>query len=219
MKPTPLNLLLNIAQNPGKKTTIQLAAELGVSQQTASRWLSQLQKEGMVEKTQAEYRLTQEANKTMATLKNATEKAAEAAEKTEIQGTVVKGLGEGAYYMSLDGYKKQIEKKLGFTPYPGTLNLRVTGKTDLENNRKLQAAEGVKINGFKSQGRFFGGAKCFKAKIIGRGEKANGAVIIPDRTHHDSATLEVIAPVFLRKKLGLKERAMVKVTVDAEGTA
>jgi len=219
MKPTPLNLLLNIAQNPGKKTTIQLAAELGVSQQTASRWLSQLQKEGMVEKTQAEYRLTQEANKTMATLKNATEKAAEAAGKTEIQGTVVKGLGEGAYYMSLDGYKKQIEKKLGFTPYPGTLNLRVTGKTDLENNRKLQAAEGVKINGFKSQGRFFGGAKCFKAKIIGRGEKANGAVIIPDRTHHDSATLEVIAPVFLRKKLGLKERAMVKVTVDAEGTA
>ncbi|HLD62689.1 MAG TPA: DUF120 domain-containing protein [Candidatus Norongarragalinales archaeon] len=219
MKPTPLNLLLNIAQNPGKKTTIQLAAELGVSQQTASRWLSQLQKEGMVEKTQAEYRLTQEANKTMATLKNATEKAAEAAGKTEIQGTVVKGLGEGAYYMSLDGYKKQIEKKLGFTPYPGTLNLRVTGKTDLENNRKLQAAEGVKINGFKSQGRFFGGAKCFKAKIIGRGEKANGAVIIPDRTHHDSATLEVIAPVFLRKKLGLKERATVKVTVDAEGTA
>ncbi len=216
MKPTPLNLLLNLAQNAGRKTTTQLAAELGVSQQTASRWVSQLREEGMVEKTRAGYRLTPDATKVIAKLKTAAEKASSQSEKTEIQGSVVKGLGEGAYYMSLNGYKKQIEKKLGFTPYAGTLNLRVTGKTDLENNRKLQASPGVKIIGFKSQGRFFGGATCFKAKITGKGGKADGAVIVPDRTHHDAAILEIIAPEFLRKKLKLKNGQDIRITYGVE---
>ncbi len=207
MKPTPLNLLLNLAQNSTKKTTIQIASEIGVSQQTASRWISQLQNEGMVEKTPGGYRLTGEAAKALAKLKTAAETAAKT---TEIQGAVIKGLGDGAYYMSLNGYKKQIERKLGFTPYPGTLNLRVTGKMDLENNEKLHATQGIKIDGFNHEGRFLGGAKCFKAKING---KVEGAAIIPDRTHHDYNTLEVIAPVFLRRALKLKDNSTVKITL------
>ncbi|MEM4255486.1 MAG: DUF120 domain-containing protein [Candidatus Norongarragalinales archaeon] len=198
---------MNLAQNPGKKTTSQTAGELGVSQQTASRWLSQLQNEGMVEKTRSGYRLTASALKTLASLKTAAEKA----EGTiEIQGIVVKGFGDGAYYMALEGYKKQIEKKLGFTPYPGTLNLRVSGKTDLENNEKLHAMHGVKIDGFKHEERFLGGAKCFKAKINGSLE---GAVIIPDRTHHDASTLEVISKEYLRKALKLKTGGSVQIEI------
>ena len=68
----------------------------------------------------------------------------------------------------------------------------------------------MKISGFKSQCRFFGGATCFKAKING---KVEGAVIIPDRTHHDAATLEVIAPAYLRKALNLKNASPVCVTI------
>ena len=43
-----------------------------------------------------------------------------------ITGTLFSGLGEGAYYISLPGYKKQFISKLGFKPYPGTLNLKIS---------------------------------------------------------------------------------------------
>ena len=209
MKPTPLNLLLNLAKNPSKKTTTALAEEIGVSQQTVSRWLKQLENEGMVEKTPSGYRLTNHALKTLSKLSEA---AGETKKRLEIQGTLFEGFREGGYYMSLEGYRTQIRKKLGFTPYPGTLNLRIRGKTDLENNEKLHSLEGIKISGFKDAKtkRAFGGAKCFKARI---NDSEDGAVIIPDRTHHDASVMEVIAPVFLRKSLALKNGASVIVLI------
>ena len=45
--------------------------------------------------------------------------------KMILKGIIFTGLGEGAYYMSLEGYKKQFKKHLNFIPYPGTLNLRM----------------------------------------------------------------------------------------------
>src|SRR3989338_7952696 len=115
MKPNTLNLMLNLAKNKGKKTTAQLAQELGVSQQTASRWILQLQHEGMVEKTGAGYRLT---NNALETLAGIGESVTNTKNRLEIHGAVVEGMRDGAYYMGLEGYKRQIKAKLGFTPYP-----------------------------------------------------------------------------------------------------
>ena len=42
-----------------------------------------------------------------------------------LKGTIIKGLGEGAYFMSMPHYKKEIKKKLGFDAYPGTLNIKI----------------------------------------------------------------------------------------------
>ena len=212
MKPNPLNLMLNLAKNKGKKTTGQLAQEVGVSQQTVSRWLLQLQHEGMIEKAPAGHRLTNSALKILAGLGEA---ITTTKNRLEIHGAVVEGMHDGAHYMSLKGYKKQIKAKLGFTPYPGTLNLKITGKTDLENSEKLHSTPGIKISGFRDTKakRFYGGAKCFKASINGSEE---GAVIIPDRTHHDVSVMEVIAPAFLRKSLALKNGATVRVLIYAD---
>lgn len=212
MKPNPLNLLLNLAQKQGKKTTVQLSAEIGVSQQTVSRWLAQLQEDGLVEKTKAGFRMTNKAFETLTKLSTAAEQAKK---RLEIHGIVVEGMKDGAFYLSLEGYKKQVRQKLGFDPFPGTLNLRLTTKTDLENNEKLQKQGGIKISGFKEakQKRFYGGARLYKTKI---NDSAEGAVIIPDRTHHDHATIEVIAPAFLRKTLRLKNGSAVRLSVLLE---
>lgn len=164
----------------------------------------------MAEKTTGGYRLTNEALKGLSGLKTAVEKAVR---RVTIEGRVIKGLGDGAYYMALPGYSKQIKRKLGFVPFPGTLNLRVNEKTDLENTAKLRHFLGVKINAFKTQGRFFGGATCFKILINGR---VKGAAILPDRTHHDANTLEIIAPEFLRKKLKLKNGQGIRITYGVE---
>ena len=42
-----------------------------------------------------------------------------------IIGTIHSGAGKGAFFMQLDWVVRQCELKLGFVPYPGTLNLRV----------------------------------------------------------------------------------------------
>ncbi|HKI48561.1 MAG TPA: DUF120 domain-containing protein, partial [Desulfobacteria bacterium] len=43
----------------------------------------------------------------------------------EISGVIQRGAGKGAYFTQVDWVVKQCEKKLGMTPFPGTLNVRV----------------------------------------------------------------------------------------------
>ena len=41
------------------------------------------------------------------------------------RGRIVSGIGEGRYYTEQKGYVSQFKEKLGFTPYPGTLNVEI----------------------------------------------------------------------------------------------
>ncbi|PIU59668.1 riboflavin kinase, partial [Candidatus Bathyarchaeota archaeon CG07_land_8_20_14_0_80_47_9] len=43
-----------------------------------------------------------------------------------IKGKISTGKGEGAQFVKLPWVRKQIIQKLGFTPFPGTLNIRLT---------------------------------------------------------------------------------------------
>ncbi|MEK6977773.1 MAG: DUF120 domain-containing protein [Candidatus Hydrothermarchaeota archaeon] len=119
----------------------------------------------------------------------------------EIDGRVVKGLGEGSHYVQIPEYKNQFIERLGFTPYPGTLNLRV--KEGLE---ALGRREGIEVEGFTKGGRSFGPVKCFKARIGG----IAGAVVIPARGRH-AETLEFIAPVKVREVLKLADGDVVRI--------
>ncbi|MEM2899568.1 MAG: DUF120 domain-containing protein, partial [Thermoplasmata archaeon] len=65
-----------------------------------------------------------------------------------IRGKVVSGLGEGRYYIGHEGYRKQFEKKLSFSPYPGTFNIKL--HEDLHKIELLRNAKGITINGFKA---------------------------------------------------------------------
>jgi riboflavin kinase len=127
--------------------------------------------------------------------------------ETTFEGTLFSGLGEGAYYISQEGYRKQFSAKLGFEPYPGTFNLRVR-KEDQEEVRLLAASPFILIEGFTNGGRSFGPAKCFLTKMQ---DKAEGAIIVPVRTHYSGDVVEIIAPKFLREQLNVKDGDTVKV--------
>src|SRR5918912_644876 len=55
----------------------------------------------------------------------------------DFKGTIVSGMGEGAYYMSLAGYKKQFKEKLGYEPYPGTLHVKLTDQIFINSRREI----------------------------------------------------------------------------------
>jgi len=66
------------------------------------------------------------------------------------------------------------------------------------------------IEGFEDGQRSYGRAKCFKTII---NDEVEGAIIIIERTHYDDTVLEIIAPINIRKKLGLNEGDIVEVDV------
>ena len=122
--------------------------------------------------------------------------------KIVLNADLVRGLGEGSYFMSIHHYQKEIKRKLGFNAYPGTLNLKVN-KKQIDLLKKIAP---IKINGFKLKNKTFGGADCFKAKI----KNINGAIITPHLTKH-KYVLEFIAPVHIKTELNIKDGDKIKV--------
>ena len=118
-----------------------------------------------------------------------------------IDGTIVKGLGEGSYFMSMPYYKEEIKNKLGFGAYPGTLNI----KTNNFNHNQL--TNPTRIDGFKKDNKKIGGVRCFKAKI----ENAEGAIIIPDINKHKKNIIEFISKKHIKSELNLRNGDKIKI--------
>jgi riboflavin kinase len=199
-----------------KISTEYLAEKLGISQQTASRYLIELERKGWIQRTitpegsliKIEDKGTRELQKLYSNLRFVIEAAYPPS--ITLEGTVFTGLDEGAYYISKEHYRKQFIEKLGFDPYPGTLNLKLTTDYDLKTHTELEAYPAIEIKGFKNEDRAFGLVKCYPATI---GNKVKGALISALRSHYDSSVVEIIAPVCLRKHLNLKDGYKVKVEV------
>jgi len=143
-------------------TTTELAMLLGASQQTASRHLIELEKMGLIHRVKLGRRESikitgggvKHLDDMFLTLKRAFDLKKN---ETVFEGTVFSGMGEGAYYISQSGYRDQFVSKLGFEPYPGTLNLRVR-KEDQEEVRLLEASPFILVEGFTDGNRSFGPA-------------------------------------------------------------
>ncbi|MDD4126062.1 MAG: DUF120 domain-containing protein [Methanomicrobium sp.] len=125
-----------------------------------------------------------------------------------IDGEVISGLGEGRYYVSIPGYVKQFKEKLGFEPYPGTLNIRID-PAGVGTRKKAEFHGWVDIDGFTADDRTFGSARCLLCRINGY----KCAVIVPGRSHYPDDIIEVISEVRLREKLNLTDGSRVKVEV------
>ena len=132
-------------------------------------------------------------------------------EEMSFVGKVFQGLGEGAYYIGLEGYRSQFKKALGFDPYPGTLNVKLESAIQVEHKRELRGFDGLRIDGFQRDGRTYGGARCYRA-TVGKAELP-AAVLVIDRTHYDDSVLEIISHHYLRDALGLKNGDQLDVNV------
>ena len=187
-------------------TTIQIAEKLDVSQQTASRWLEELSTENYIEKNLVGQGLQLKiTEKGKAILKKAHTDLQLIFHELphQIRGQLAKGLGEGGYYIALPGYLKQFEKKLNFTPFAGTLNLRLVTEEDLEAFQLLLKNKIDQVEGFfhEETKRTLGKVFIWKCEIhYAKNKKVDGAIIYPDRTHHHQGIMEVLAPFSIREE-------------------
>lgn len=107
--------------------------------------------------------------------------------------------------MKLPWVKKQIEEKLGFVPYPGTLNVRITEES-VELKKVLAEKCGVDI--LPAAGFYRG--KCFKACFK---TELKCALIVPEVAGYEENVIEVIGPENLREKFRLSDGEAVEVKV------
>ncbi|MDG7050416.1 MAG: CTP-dependent riboflavin kinase, partial [Nitrososphaerota archaeon] len=128
----------------------------------------------------------------------------------DLSGVLVAGMGEGKYYMSLKGYTKQFAQKIGYVPFPGTLNVKLDKKEHVESLRQLNNLDGTKIDGFSDGKRTYGWVKCFTCKL---NDKVDAQLIMLERTHHDLSTIELISKFEIRKKLALKSGSPISIKI------
>jgi riboflavin kinase len=199
-----------------KVSTQYLAEKIGISQQTASRQLIELDNLGWIKRSVSPegclIRLTEAGQVQLKAVYGKLKTIVEAAVPLSVtlEGELFSGLGEGAYYIKQDSYRKQFIEKLGFDPYPGTLNVKLTADYDIKTRQELESYPAIEVEGFKDESRSFGPVKCYPALI---NNKAKGAWIFAFRTHYDSSVMEIIAPQYLRNQLKIEDGQKVKVEV------
>ena len=211
--------LYHLCQNIGSRKSIHInSVEFGklldLSQQTASRRINNLEEMKWIQRRitgkEQIIRITKKgADAILIMYKN----LKQILEDILIVGKVTEGMGEGGYYVRIQEYFKQFQEKLGFKPYPGTLNLQLSdlNKELLEENLKNRVP--VIITGFEKEEeghikRTYGSVDCYKCQVSrldDKNNKINAAILKIKRTHHKKNIFEVIASPYIRDALNLKD--------------
>lgn len=122
-----------------------------------------------------------------------------------IKGVVFSGKGEGARFIKLPWVERQIKEKLGFTPHPGTLNLKLT-EENLKNRTLLENVDAIEVSPAKG----FNRGRLFKADLT---DDLKCAVVIPQILDYPKDVIEIVAPTDLRKKLKVEDGDSVEVKI------
>jgi riboflavin kinase len=125
--------------------------------------------------------------------------------KIELSGKVFSGKGGGKKFLELQWVKQQIEEKLAFTPYAGTLNIRLSSES-AKRRKQLENTAAMTVH--PAEG--YRNGKLFKATT---GTTKCG-VVIPEVAGYPENLLEIIAPVNLREKLQLADGDEITVTIS-----
>jgi len=177
---------------------------LGVSQQTACRYLKNLEQEALISReiTGLGQKISL-TDKGVGRVREIHSRLDSFLKKkpNAFSGVVSSGLGEGAYYVR--EYANKFKEKIGYTPHPGTLNLKVSAKPTLPPNPEV-------VTAFKKGDRSFGEVKLFSVELTAKKNKALAHLIVPDRTHHRT-DVEFISKTNLRRKLGVSDGSTVGV--------
>ena len=196
-------------------TTSSLGKSIHKSQQAASKHLVELEQNQFIERIlngrNISVKITPKGFSEMVKLSSILQKSLDSSpSNVELEGTLVSGMGEGAYYMGLKGYTKQFRSKLGYAPFPGTLNILLDQKIHQEAIKQLETLDGVRIDSFSDGTRTYGWVKCFAAQL---NNFTNCELIILERTHHDASIIELISKYCLRKTAKLKDGSKVSIKV------
>lgn len=127
-----------------------------------------------------------------------------------ISGIIQSGIGKGCFFTTVDWVVRQCRDKLGYTPFPGTLNVRVCDEDLPKLNRFLEKTD----TAFVSSDASFCSAPVKKIEVAG----ISAAIVLPseDVRVHDHYILEIISPCSFKQSLGFKDGDQVELTMPGQ---
>jgi riboflavin kinase len=196
-------------------TSSSLGKSVQKSQQTASKYLMELENGGFIERImkgrKVFVKITNKGYSELVKLHSLLGSSLGTFPSSiELKGEIISGMGEGAYYMSLKGYTKQFKSKIGYIPFPGTLNVKLYQKEYLEAIQQFDDLDGRKINSFSDGKRTYGWVKCFPAKL---NRTINCQLIRLERTHYDNSIIELISKNSICNTANLKLGSKVSIKI------
>ena len=126
-----------------------------------------------------------------------------------LTGKIVSGIKQGAFFTQLDWVQEQCLEKLGFKPFPGTLNLELADE-NMAIIAALQAHKGIEL--VPPDSKYCSG---FVFPITVEGILA--AIVAPatDVRVHAMNIIEIISHLGLKDALGVEDGDWVTVTIDS----
>ena len=127
-------------------------------------------------------------------------------ENITITGRIISGVKKGAFFTQLDWVQEQCRKKLGFKPYPGTLNLEIEAEK-VPIVEALRQEEGITL--VPPDASFCSG-QVYPVSVMG----VSGAIVAPaeDVSVHGKNIIEIIAPISLKEALDVKDGDQIMLT-------
>ena len=206
-----------------KVSCAALGDRLDASTQTASRRLQTLESAGYVERDVVSdgqwVRVTEAGEAALRAEYADYRRLFESDVELSLRGAVTGGMGEGRHYITLPGYAEQFRERLGYDPFPGTLNVDLTEES-VRRRGEMAGIDAVPIDAWEDEDRTYGAATCYGVTLVAGDERYDEVhAIVPDRTHHDDDQLELIAPDRLRDALDLDDDDQVEVRVEPTSRA
>ena len=116
------------------------------------------------------------------------------------EGKVSSGLQKARQFMEKEVYKKQYLDKLGFIPYHGTLNIKLSNNITLNLDNLHDKLKRIHGNGS------FGDVLFLEAYL--------STILFPVKTVYDTDTLEYVSSEKLRDTLNLKDGDKVIIKIE-----
>ena len=125
----------------------------------------------------------------------------------QFRGKILSGEGKATFFTQLDWVRQQCLDKLGFSPFPGTLNLEVL-EEDVPVLLLIKQREGIRLT---PPDAAFCEGEALKASI----KDVYGCIFIPPHevNVHSPIIVEFMAPVMVKATLGVGDGDIVAVSV------
>jgi len=127
--------------------------------------------------------------------------------RQKIQGVIFSDLGVASRFMSLAWVQQALSERLGFAPFPATLNVRPARQEDeaawaaIQNDASLFSR--MPSHGGSCLARIYRIA--IEAPTGRACQSAEGAVLLPEVKDYPKDKIEIVAPVRLKDALGVRD--------------
>jgi CTP-dependent riboflavin kinase len=118
-------------------------------------------------------------------------------------GIIFSDLGQASSFMALEWVQDLLMQRLGYHPFPATLNVRPKAAEDARTWQRVQSElAGTPLTPASDS---HCGAKLFRVEIQAPGStaKIGGAILLPEVEDYPNDKIEIVAPMRLKDHLGV----------------